>query len=224
MYADLEEIKQKISLLCYKNMRLLHFSPLFLALSITACQSNSSASKVPLTDSTPISSVEQAVLIVPGKSLGNIQLGQDMQAVASILGEPDAGDAAMGKAWGIWYDKDSSARGKTELSIYSSYKDSTMMAKDVKQIRTTSKRFKTEEGIYVGCSLSNFKAAYPDVELRAQYAGTSSGDTIKLYDSRAQGIGAEFTNDSTRAITVHPSGTYTNETYFTFDSKLKKIP
>jgi len=204
-------------------MKLLPFLLLFAVASITACQSGSSDSKVVQTDSAQISSVDEARLIVPGKSLGKIYLGQDMQAVAGILRKPDAGDAAMGKAWGIWYDKDSSTQKETELSIYSAYKDSNMIAKDVKQIRTTASNFETADGISVGCSLSGFKSAYPDAELRAQYAVSSSGDTTKLYDSKSQGIGGEFVNNSCKAIAIHPSGTYANETYFTYNPEMKKI-
>lgn len=204
-------------------MKPLPFSLFFIVLTITACQSGSSDSKVIQTDSAQVSSVEEVTLIDPGRSIGNVSLGQDMQAVSEILGTPDSGDAAMGKAWGIWYHNDPSAPGRTELSIYSSYKDSNMTAKDVKQIRTTSNKFKSASGIYVGCSLLNFKSTYTDAELRARYYDPTSGDTIKLYDSRSQGIGAEFINDTSRALTIHPIGTYANETYFTYDPKLKKI-
>lgn len=190
---------------------------------MSACQSNSSDSKTIRPDTAKNSNPNKAELISPGKSIGNLFLGQDMTAVTSVLGEPDAGDAAMGKAWGIWYDKDSSDKEQTEISIYSAYKDSTMMSKDVKQIRTTADKFKTAEGIGVGNTLRHFKAAYPDIQLRSQYLVGSSGDTIKLYDSRSKGLSAEIVKDTIRALSIHVIDSYANESYFTFDPKTVKI-
>ncbi|MGV3704652.1 MAG: hypothetical protein ACO1NU_04670 [Arcticibacter sp.] len=146
-----------------------------------------------------------------------------MQLVSQALGKPDAGDAAMGKAWGIWYDTDSSDQQRTEIAIYSSYKDSSMMAHDVKQIRTTAKRFKTEAGLGVGSTYADFKNAYPDLALVAQYSNQSSKDTIKVYDSKQKGISVEFIENTSTAITVHETGKATNDTYFTYHPDLKKI-
>lgn len=203
-------------------MKVIHLTALVFAALFTACQSDTPRSAAVQVDSSGSAAADTTSLIVAGKSLGRFRLKQDMQTVTTILGEPDAGDAAMGKAWGIWYEKDPSGGQKSEIAIYSSYKDSTMMDKDVKQIRTTARRFKTIEGLGIGSSVSDFKRAYPDLSLQAQYSyGTS--DTISLYDSESRGIAIELITDTCRAINVHPAGTPVNESYFTYDPALKKI-
>lgn len=203
-------------------MKITHLTALVLAALCTACQSDTPRSAAVQVDSSGSVAPDTASLIVAGKALGAFRLKQDMQTVTTILGEPDAGDAAMGKAWGIWYEKDPSGGQKSEIAIYSSYKDSTMMAKDVKQIRTTVRRFKTTEGLGIGSTLSDFMRAYPDLKLQARYSGGSS-DTISLYDSESRGIAVEFVTDTCRAINVHPAGTRVTESYFTYDPALKKI-
>lgn len=204
-------------------MKVLHVIHLLAAVSLSACQSDTSGSKAVSTDSLSSEGVEKGVFIKPGRSAGNIYLGEDMRAVADTLGKPDAGDAAMGKAWGIWYDKDSTGGTRNEIAIYSAYADSTMTGKDVKQIRVTDGKFKTKEGLGTGSNLSSFKAAYPDLELRSDYLNTSSGDTLRVYDSKSKGLSAEVIRDICSAVTIHSPGTYANETYFTIDTTWKQI-
>jgi len=208
------------------KMKFKHLQALMIATFFISCQSDTAGSKDPATDSThstQVSSTDSSILVIPGKSIGTISIKQDMQLVSQALGEPDAGDAAMGKAWGIWYDTDSADQQRTEMAIYSSYKDSSMTSHDVKQIRTTAKRFKTEAGLGVGSTYADFKNAYPDLALEAQYSNQSSPDTIKVYDSKQKGISVEFIGNTSTAITVHEIGKAANETYFTYNPDLKKI-
>ncbi|MGX5687459.1 hypothetical protein [Arcticibacter tournemirensis] len=204
-------------------MKVVHFFFLLAAVFLCACQSNTSKSKVVSADSVHSDELNKGAFIQPGKSAGKISLGQDMPAVGNLLGEPDAGDAAMGKAWGIWYDKDSTAGERSEIAIYSSYADSTMMVKNVKQIRVTNDTFKTKEGLGTGSSLADFKAVYPDMEPRSEYLHTASGDTLRVYDSKSKGLATEIIRGTCTAITIHPSGVYANETYFTLDTNWKQI-
>ncbi|RZK58182.1 MAG: hypothetical protein EOO91_08780 [Pedobacter sp.] len=59
-------------------------------------------------DSLKMDSADAKFLIVPGKSIGKFYLGQNVIELDSILGKPDLSDAAMGKAWSIWYRGDTS--------------------------------------------------------------------------------------------------------------------
>jgi len=204
-------------------MKLSKTALLILGATLSACQSNSSGSKTSSPDTAATSNTPQAELIIPGKSIGDLFIGQDMTAVANIMGEPDAGDAAMGKAWGIWYDKNLSGKEQTEISIYSSYKDSTMMVKSVKQIRTTAGKFKTPDGMSVGSTLDRFQAAYPDIQLRSQYRIGSTGDTVKFFDSRSRGISAEIVKSTIKALSVHAMNSDAVESYFTYDPKTIKL-
>ncbi|MGY0037855.1 hypothetical protein [Pedobacter sp. NJ-S-72] len=76
-----------------------------------------------------------------------------MKTVFKLLGKADDGDAAMGSALGIW-------NKKKPTIIFSSYRDSNMVIKDVKQISVASNDFSTAEGIHTGVTLTKLKAIY----------------------------------------------------------------
>ena len=85
---------------------------------------------------------EAAWLIVPGKSIGQVTLEAPAQSLA-VLGKPDGGDAAMMKAWRIWYSrkKDNSMDSSRMLAVFTAMR--TQDTQYVKQIRVTSPRFRT---------------------------------------------------------------------------------
>ena len=188
-----------------------------------SCNSNSSNSIKLNSDSLYVDEIEAKLLIVPGKSIGRYFLGQDMVKVDSLKGKPDTGDAAMGKAWSIWYGKNSTGGKRNEIAIYSGYADSTMSSKAVKQIRVISGKFQTIEGLNNGNLISSFTAKYADFHQIATYVDTELGDTIKVFDSKSNGIAVEFLRDISRAITVHAKGEQLNESYYTLHSELKKV-
>jgi len=132
------------------------------------------------------------------------------------LGSADAGDAAMGKAWGIWYDQK-----KDEIAIYSSYADSTAVKKDIKQIRVTSSSFVTAQHLRTGGKLVDFEKDFTDAKRLATYFDSKTKDSILIFDSRENGIGVEVVNNLIRAITVHPKGTAVNETYLSLHPEWK---
>ncbi|WP_157273834.1 hypothetical protein [Pedobacter sp. BAL39] len=150
--------------------------------------------------------------IVPGESIGSIHLGQDAAQLSDILGKADDGDAAMGKAWGIWNQD-----GGGQLSVYTSYKDSTAVAKDVKQIVVSSEHFVTEQGIRSGSSFATVKKTFPQLQLAETYI--NGKETLKVYDDIERGIAFDVMNKNGEevcvAITVHPVKTAVNNTYLT---------
>jgi hypothetical protein len=97
-----------------------------------SCNSDSSVKLYK--DTSSVSDIESKLLIVPGKSIGKYFIGQNMVQVDSLKGKPDFSDAAMGKAWSIWYGKNKTGNKRNEIAIYSTYGDSTMSFKTVKQI------------------------------------------------------------------------------------------
>jgi len=167
------------------------------------------------------------LMIVPGKSIDNVFLGQDMQEVFKILGNPNDGDAAMGKAWGIWYLRDSTDTKKGMLSVYSSYKDSTMVTKDVKQIVVSASNYRTDKGLRIGVSLDEIKAVFPNVKKAEIYVSTVKKDTLVVYDAEDEGIAFDVRNKGdhffTTAITVHPKKVSVNSTYLTIHPGWNKV-
>ena len=188
------------------------------------CSCNSDSKSVKLyQDSLKVSDVDAKLLIVPGKSIGRYFLGQNMVQVDSLKGKPDTGDAAMGKAWSIWYGKNSTGGKRNEIAIYSGYADRTMKGKSVKQIRVISSKFETVDGLNNGTLLSSFTAKYPDFKQIATYFDTKLNDTIKVYDSKDNGISVEFLRDISRAITIHQKSAQLNESYYTLLPNWKKL-
>lgn len=170
-----------------------------------------------------VDDVEAKLLIVPGKSVGRYFIGQHMDKVDSLRGKPDFGDAAMGKAWAVWYGKHKTGNKQNEIAIYSTYADSTMSSKAVRQIRVISSKFQTVDGLNNGNLFSSFAAKYADFSKVFSYVDTGLGDTIEVYDSKTNGIAVEFLRDISRAITVHPKGEAFDQSYYTLHPEWKVL-
>jgi hypothetical protein len=208
-------------------MKNIKFALLGLSIGLVACQSaNKTDHDKTDSASNPTLAATQAVderfLIVAGKSIGEIALGEDMEQVGKKLGRPNAGDAAMGKAWGIWYSNDSTAKHRNEIAIYSSYRDTSMLVKDVKQIRITSNKFKTQNGLTTGNTLEDTKSKFPAIEKLSAYLNEDK-DTVLVYDAKKDGIGFEFLKGKSISLTVHPVNIPVNATYLTLHPEWKLI-
>ena len=164
--------------------------------------------------SSVIKAVDSSRLIVPGTRAGKLYLGQDMTAVADLLGRPDDGDAAMGSALGIWYTKSSSDFTRRDpISIFSSYRDSNMVVKVVKQLSVSAPDYRTSNGIHTGFTLAALQSAYPGLKKIQQFVSGSGHDTLKVYDSVNEGIAFDMIKDTCSSITVHPKNKPANSTY-----------
>ena len=190
---------------------------------LTSCQNDSSKSVKLYQDTTNVDDIDAKLLIVPGKSIGRFSIGQSMAAVDSLKGKPDSSDAAMGKAWAIWYGKKSTGGKRNEIAIFSGYSDSTMSSKSVKQIRVISDKFETAEGLNNGTLLSDFTTKYSDFTRISTYVDDRLHDTIYVYDSKSHGIAVEFLRDISRAITIHDKGKPLDDSYYTLNRALKKL-
>ncbi|WP_139298343.1 hypothetical protein [Pedobacter hartonius] len=163
-------------------------------------------------------------LIVAGKQVGKISLGQDMEEVFKLLGKPDEGDAAMGSALGIWYGKDTLTGKKDPVVIFSSYRDSNMVVKSVKQISVGAQGFQTAEGIRMGTRLSALLAAYPSLKKTETYLNSKDKtDTLRVYDSIAEGIAFDVQSDTCTAITVHVKNRAANAVYLPVHPDWKRL-
>lgn len=211
---------------CFTIMKSIKFALLGLSMSVAACQSASKTDQntdsVSNLASAPTQSVDERFLVVAGRSIGEIALGDDMEEVGKKLGRPNAGDAAMGKAWGIWYSDDSTANHRNEIAVYSSYRDTSMRVKDVKQIRITSNKFKTKDGLATGSTLEDAKLKFPTIEKLSAYLNEDK-DTVTVYDARKDGIGFEFLKGKSISLTVHQVNIPVNATYLTLHPEWKVI-
>lgn len=164
--------------------------------------------------------------IVPGQSIGNVSLEQNATEL-SFLGTADLSDAAMGKSWETWYSTNSKrVNGKTELNIYTTYKDNGMTEKVVRQIRMTSPDFKTPNGIQVNSSFEDIRSSFPELHLLGSFIKPGTTDTVKLYDAIDSGIAFEIDNTQPDmrclAIIIHRKTVPVTEEYLNFHPDLKK--
>ncbi len=139
-------------------------------------------------------------LIVPGKSIGEIDLGTDEKLVWKKLGEPNTGEAAAGSHWNAWFAPTEKGRG-AELDIHSTGVSDHSDGPAVVWIRAESPYFHTKEGISTKSSLAEVWKAFPSL----RYTNTDSrDDAVEFYADPSQGIAVEIrktrkTSDSTSA-------------------------
>jgi len=162
---------------------------------------------------------DNAYEIIPGERIGLTKLDENTETL-SELGKPDFSDSAMGKSWTTWISKDGE---KNELNIYSTYKDSEMKEKVVRQIRITSPKFQTPSEISTGKSLQEIQKVYPDIKLVAKYTDEKTKNLVELYDSETNGIAFEFTQNKCSAIIVHTNGKKVTEEYITLHPNMEKF-
>lgn len=208
-------------------MKYVKYAAICFTIAIVGCNNsakheNQSKDSVKAVAEGPGKIVDAKYLIVPGKSLGQISLGDSLQRVNRLLGNADAGDAAMGKAWAIWYAKDPTTTKTTEYCIFSSYRDSTMKDKDVKEIRATSILYKTQDGFSVDRTLADCKAKFRGLTEISKYLNEQQ-DTVTLYDDASTGIGFEFVRGRSTAVSVHQPNNSIQIDYLSPNPKWKKI-
>ncbi|MBE7171958.1 MAG: hypothetical protein INR73_15330 [Williamsia sp.] len=167
--------------------------------------------------------ISASKIIVPGERIGKTLLGTAAAELERLLGRPDMSDAAMGKAWLTWKGKGSKNGHATELNIYTTYKDSTMREKTVRQIRTTSSFFSTDKGAQVDSSLSFIRQSFPGLKKVGSYKGGSK--TYLVYDDRDQGIAFETVANNQEICTgiiVHQKETDVLDVYLTLHPDMQR--
>lgn len=188
-------------------------------LAVIALSCNNAATNNTTTDTTIATrvaatpTVKADKLITPGAGIGKLYLGQDVQELGTLLGNADDGDAAMGKAWGIWHLKGG------DISVYSSYKDSTATGKDIKQIAVSDTIYQTKEGLGRGATIEKIRSVFPAIQRVVSYVHQGTADTLYVYDEVQQGIAFDMVRKGdvyvSTAITVHPRNIPANSTYLT---------
>lgn len=166
-------------------------------------------------------------LVSAGKGIGKIDLGSNADQLEKLLGKPDFSDAAMGKAWLTWYSKRKDEHNnRNELNIYTTYADSTMLTKTVKQIRVTSPFYITADSLQVYNDLASIQQVYPDIVFEGKYKEQQGGRMIHLYDAIAQGIAFEVAEANEQriciGIIVHEPGKKATDIYITLHPDMKK--
>ncbi|SEW31178.1 hypothetical protein [Chitinophaga arvensicola] len=150
-----------------------------------------------ITGTSLASAQQNAWLIVPGKSIGQIKLESPAQSLA-VLGKPDGGDAAMMKAWRIWYSrkKDKRIDSSHMLAVFTAMR--TQDTQYVKQIRVNSPKFRTAKGVGPGSTIATIKKAYPDIQRVQAYESANKARKIVVFQDTKQGIAFETVNSRSK--------------------------
>lgn len=156
--------------------------------------------------------VADTLLLVPGKQAGKLHIGQDMQEVFEILGKPADGDAAMGSAMGVWYSQKSAGDIDT-VTVFSSYRDSTMSVREIKQVSVTSGLNQTTDGIHTGMKLTEVMKVYPDLKIVQRFKKEKGNGELLIYDHPGDGIAFDLVDGICTAITIYPGGKSVNQIY-----------
>ena len=142
--------------------------------------------------------------IVPGRSIGQLCLGEAASTATTPLGLAASNDSAMGNTWQVW-------KSGYELDVLT-IRDESGLHTFVEQVRVTSPWFATRRGIHVGSSFSAVRAAFPKMLRLNPDAKPTEHQVLALYDNVNQGILFEFaaakhgvpSSAKCQAILVHP--------------------
>ena len=183
--------------------------------NIASTDSSNSNAKNDSIALTAENNVEANKLIVAGESIGKAVLNTDAANLETEFGKPDMSDAAMGKAWLTWYGKKDEHNNKTQLDIYTTYKDTSMREKTVQQIRTTSSFFSTDNNVHVYSSLNEIRKAFPAIQKLNKLPDNNRD--IFVYDDVQSGIAFEIADANGQkictAIIVHIKGKKVSDIY-----------
>jgi len=165
-------------------------------------------------------------LVVPGRSLGHLQLGDNANTL-SKLGKGAYGDAAMQKAWGTWYGRRSAnGAAPSELDVYTAPQNNDVDHHTVQVIRATSPWFHLANGLRPGSSLAAIRAAQGALPLVATFR-LADGPHY-LYDDAAHGIAFEADTTASfgccQALIVHQVGKLLMQNYLPMPEYLKEVP
>jgi len=166
-------------------------------------------------NSTTVKLLASSQLIVPHQQIGRFEINSDVVRTVKRLGQPDRGDAAMGKAMMTWKDVKGSA-----LTIFTTRQMGVEPVSRLKIIRTQSPYFKTKTQLGVGSSLAALQAEFTLDKVRTF---TVQNTSYQLY--LGKGIGFEIAADSTcYGVVVMAEDSYPQQSYLPLYPTFKPAP
>ncbi|WP_091378206.1 hypothetical protein [Mucilaginibacter mallensis] len=176
---------------------------------------DTAATEVNITDTTGEKPVPVEQLILPGQSIGTIDINENSDSVFRKLGKPDAGDTAMGKSLSTWYTKHDISGYKTQI-FFSKQMGAADEVSQVKQIRITSPWFKTMDYMSAGMHLQTIESKKEfNLKKSAQY--TDGGKLYFIYDDADAGIAFEIDDKNVCAgIIIHEPRKDATASYIAF--------
>lgn len=141
---------------------------------------------------TAVKPVTKARVIIPGKSVGPISINSNADSLATMIGQPDSTDAAMGASMLVWSQP---YKGSTYKTIVYAHRD--MGAKDenvshIKAIFVSSPYYKTSDYSGAGSNMRDIRKLF---KLTAHAIPGYTSKQLALYND--YGAGISFEADST---------------------------
>ncbi|MBE7175198.1 MAG: hypothetical protein INR69_02265 [Mucilaginibacter polytrichastri] len=167
-------------------------------------------------------------LIVPGKQIGETRIGETDKELFSVMKKPDAGDAAMGKAWSTWYSKPSPGDTDTtrhETNVFTVRRNGVDNdTAKVKLIRVTSPFFATKTRVSANRPMDYVQKVFPGIKKVATFPDKNG--EMSVFDDQAAGIAFEAQGEGKtavcRAVIVHAPGTPLLDDFMGLHNDLKK--
>lgn len=181
-----------------------HYPVLILLLCLGACQPKTDKSE-DVTTSAQQTAIADTLLITPGKSIGPMALGGNMDSVAQRLGKPYRSDGAMGSALLTWYNNADTTSFQTNILGTRNMGGTDENILHIKKILVTSPQYKTADSVHTGLDLATIQKHYT---LTQKGTYKTHGQTVSVYADKDKGIGFEINplNQMCVGITVFKAG------------------
>ncbi|SDE79052.1 hypothetical protein SAMN05216464_109203 [Mucilaginibacter pineti] len=157
------------------------------------------ASKMVTKDTSLTALVPADQLITPGKSIGHIAIGDDVQAATKLLGRPDSSDAAMGSSLMVWFAKHDVNGYRTSIFSHRNAGGADEAISRVQKILVTSPWFKTASHAGVTSPIDSIKHNYT-VKPTSTYK--LKGDKVQVYTDLDKGISFEINTATNKCVGV----------------------
>lgn len=196
------------------------YSIVFQKINCTFSSANPSYTQTLRTDTAEVlNTIKPQHLIVAGKSIGQTTLNMKAETIHNVLGSSDKSDAAMGKAWAVWYAKaavPNKVRHSTIL-YFATNMGAADAASRVKQVRVNSSFFKTKTRLGVDSKLPNITLAYPNIKPVTSCSAPGTAQPVIILDDKAAGIAFEINAEKVCvAVVVHEPHQAVNTIYTQF--------
>jgi hypothetical protein len=174
---------------------------------------DSAANDLISADTSTTNPVSADKLITPGKGIGHIMIGEDVENAIKILGKPDSSDAAMGSSLMVWFAKHDTKGYRTSVYSHHNYNGKNDAVSNIQKVLVNSPWFKTADHLGVGSTTDAIKKNY---NLKATTTYTAGGNKIQVYTDTDKGISFEIDEITHKcvAIVVHKThetaGSYLN--------------